>query len=286
MILITGGDGQLGSCLEQTMKEYAMDVIAPGREQMDITNPEATANFFAKYDPTAVIHCAAYSKVDLAEEEPERCYRVNVYGTQVIADLCRKYGSYLLYISTDYVFDGKKQGGYEVFDDKHPLSVYGKTKSEGEDIVLKASSDNAILRTAWLFGHTQNNFVEAILRKARNNPVLNVVCDQIGTPTYTEDLSKLIVEIVKNRNAGIYHGTSEGECSWAQFAEKILAETGGDSQVSRVSSQMYGAKARRPKNSVLNKRSLDDAGLKRLPHWEDALKRYLEKRKNRGEAIG
>ena len=278
MILITGGDGQLGSCLKETLKQYKMDVVAPGIERMNIINPKETAQFFEKYSPDAVVHCAAFSQVDLAEDESAACTETNVYGTQVIADLCREKGIYLLYISTDYVFDGKKTGAYETFDIKNPLSVYGKSKSDGEDIVLSASSNNAVLRTSWLFGHAQNNFAEAILRKAQKSPMLHVVCDQIGSPTYTEDLAKLIVEILNKRCAGIYHATNEGICSWAQFARKILAETGVEAQVTEISSQMYGAKATRPQNSVLSKKSLDDMGLNRLPHWEDALRRYLTKR--------
>jgi len=278
MILVTGGGGQLGHCLKQTLKMRSKEVIAPTKEQLDVTNEQKAEAFFQQYPIDAVVHCAAYSMVDLAEEQQETCRRVNVFGTKVVADFCRKHGAYMLYISTDYVFDGDKCGPYRVSDRKNPLSVYGQSKSEGEDLVLGSSERNAVLRTSWLFGHSKRNFVEAILRNAKDNSVIRVVADQIGSPTYTEDLAVLIIEMLEKQCGGIYHGTSEGTCSWAEFAREILKRSGMDTQVVEVLSREYGAKAQRPKNSVLDKSKLDECGLNRLPHWEDALKRYLETR--------
>ncbi len=280
MILVTGAGGLLGSCLADALKRYGADVVAPVKEQMDITNSVESAAFFAKYHPDVVIHCAAYSKVDLAEEQQELCRWINVCGTQVIADLCKREGAYLLYISSDYVFDGTKTGLYEVYDRKNPLSVYGRSKSEGEDIVLSGGGQSAVLRTSWLFGHARNNFVETILRIAREKDAINVVSDQVGSPTYTEDLVMLILEMIEKRSTGIYHGTNEGVCSWAEFAERILAEEGLETKVCPIKSEEYMSKAVRPANSRLSKVCLDEAGLARLPQWEDALKRYLNKRKD------
>ena len=278
MILVTGGGGQLGHCLEQALKMRSMEVIAPAKEQLDVTNEQNIETFFRQYPIDAVVHCAAYSMVDMAEEQQEACRRVNVFGTKTVADICKKYGAYLIYISTDYVFDGRKNSPYTVDDRKNPLSVYGQSKSEGEDVVLGSSGRNAVLRTSWLFGHSKRNFVEAILRNAKSNKMIRVVADQVGSPTYTEDLAVLIIERLKKQCAGIFHGTSEGICSWAEFAREILKHSSMDTQIVEVTSQEYGAKAERPKNSVMDKSRLDECGLNRLPHWEDALKRYLETR--------
>lgn len=279
MILITGGSGQLGNSLQKNLKQYQMDYVAPSHQELDVSNYNSVKNYIEKFHPDSIIHCAAFSQVDLAEEEKEECFRTNVIGTEILTELSKQEKSYFIYISTDYVFDGKKTGLYEIYDKKNPLSFYGKTKSEAEDIVKNKLENSSIVRTSWLFGPSKNNFVEAILKKSQQRNILDVVHDQIGSPTYTEDLSFLLIDMLNKKTKGIIHGTNEGFCSWAEFAEKILLFSGISSKVNRVSSDHYPSKVIRPKNSKLSKESLILAGLSKLPYWENALLRYLKERK-------
>ena len=276
--LITGANGQLGTDVSIALLRQNEDVFCPTSAEMDIRNIDAVREVFRSVRPEAVIHCAAYNQVDKAETEPSVCHAVNVLGTGNVAALCRDYGAYMLSISSDYVFDGTKNGLYQTDDPKHPLSVYGASKSEGEDLVMSADARNAVIRTSWLFGPREHNFVEAILRKSENAGQISVVCDQIGTPTYTEDLAALIAECTLQRIPGLLHGTNEGFCSRAEFAQMILQTTGSPCTVRKIFSADIPNSARRPKNSRLDKRCLDEYNLKRLPHWQDALTRYIKRR--------
>ena len=271
-ILITGGSGQLGTSLQRQLAET--DYLAPSHAQLDITDAEQVYEFFQATRPDAVIHCAAYNNVDLAETEPEQCRLVNVKGTENIVAAARVFGSYVIYISSDYVFDGRKVGAYQTTDKKNPLSVYGASKSKAEDLVL-AEPNNAVVRISWLFGPGERNFVRAVLRAAQARPSLSVVNDQIGSPTYTEDLAALLCEMLGKRPQGIFHATNEGVCSRAWFAEKVLEVSGIKTEIIGVTSEQYPSSAQRPLNSRLSKVSLDAAGLHRFPEWEDALTRYL-----------
>jgi len=278
-VLVTGVAGQLGYDACQEFKERRIPYVGTDVTDCDITDAEAVNALFEREKPDAVIHCAAFSQVDEAEKNARHCHTVNVQGTRYIADLCQEQGSYLVYISTDYVFDGSKQGEYEISDLKNPLSVYGKTKSEGEDIVLAASRNNMVLRTSWLFGRNcgrHGNFVESILCAGRSHPEVKVVDDQVGSPTYSADLARLLVEILEKRPSGILHGTNEGYCSRAEFAKEILRQAGVSSRVVGVTSGQYPSSARRPLNSRLSKQSLDDVGLSHLPAWQDGLAHYLK----------
>lgn len=279
MILITGGSGQLGMSLRKRLRAFPEAVLAPTHSELDITDPGQVAAFFQEEKPDIVLHCAAFNDVELAEKESGLCCRTNLMGTGYIAAACKKAGAYLVYTSSDYVFDGEKQGAYEIFDGKRPLSVYGYSKSEAEELVLGSDPWNAVLRISWLFGFSENNFVEAILRAAARSGEIRVVSDQVGSPTYTEDLAVLILEMVRLRPHGIYHAANEGSCSRAQFAAEILRLAGSRTRIREISSAEYPAKAVRPKNSVLSRSSLDAAGLPRLPAWEDALARYMSLRK-------
>lgn len=278
-VLVTGVAGQLGYDVCKEFRERGIPYVGTDVTHCDITNAKAVEELFLREWPDAVVHCAAFSQVDEAEKDARHCHTVNVQGTRYIADLCQRQGSYLVYISTDYVFDGTKPYEYEISDLKKPLSVYGKTKSEGEDIVLAASRDNVVLRTSWLFGCNcgrHGNFVESILRAGRSHPEIKVVDDQVGSPTYSADLAKVLVEILEKRPRGILHGTNEGYCSRAEFAREILRQAGVSSRVVGVTSGQYPLAARRPLNSRMSKQSLDDAGLSRLPAWQDGLARYLK----------
>ena len=277
-VLITGGGGQLGTSLQRYLHGMKYTVMAPTHDQMDIINEAQVRTFFQENRPDAVVHCASYNFVDLAEKQVEQCRKTNVYGTEVIANQCKEMGAYLLYISSDYVFDGAKQGEYLTIDGKNPVSVYGKSKSDAEDIVLRADAANAVLRTSWLFGPSKRNFVESILAADKSKARICVVDDQVGSPTFTEDLSVLIEQMIRRRNAGIYHGTNEGSCTWAKFAAEILRLAGSCTSVIPVSSTEYASVAKRPPNSQLDKKCLDENGLSRLPTWQNALERYMKMR--------
>lgn len=274
-ILVTGADGQLGRSLCRRLSVCGHEYKGVSHRELEVQNATEVKACFQEFRPEAVVHCAAFNQVDLAEVQREKCFAVNVTGSQIIAEECRRLGAYLLYISSDYVFDGRKNAPYEIGDAKNPLSVYGETKSEGENVVLFHDAQNAVIRTSWLFGESRRNFVEAILAVGGQNEVIRVVEDQIGSPTYTEDFAVRIVQIVEKRCAGIYHCTNEGACSRAEFARKILLLAGLNCSVCEISSEEYRSLAVRPKNSCLSKVCLDRVGLTRMPAWEDALARYM-----------
>ena len=276
-ILVTGATGQLGHDVCGVLLQRGIEHIGVGSADFDITNRESTQAFLVNYQPDAVIHCAAYTKVDLAEDEPERCMRVNADGTQNIALACREIGAKLLYVSTDYVFPGTGEKPWETDDATGPLNVYGKSKLAGEDAVRKLVEKHFIVRTSWVIGEHGNNFVKTMLRLAETHSELRVVDDQIGSPTFTADLAPVLRNMIATDKYGVYHATNEGFCSWAELAEAVFRFAGRNVTVHPVSTEEYGAKAIRPKNSRLSKRSLDAGGFARLPEWEASLARLLEK---------
>ena len=275
-VLVTGASGQLGYdvCLE--LERRAIPFCAPTSQEMDLTEREEVMRCMEDTRPDAVIHCAAYTKVDLAEDEPEKCWAVNADGTRNIAEACRKLGSSMLYISTDYVFPGDGDRFYEPTDPVGPMNVYGRSKLAGELAVQSLLDKYFIVRISWVFGKNGNNFVKTMLRMAETRTELNVVCDQIGSPTYTADLAPLLCDMVQTEKYGIYHATNEGVCSWAEFAEEIFHLTGKDITTHLILSNAYPAKAMRPLNSRLSKQCLQNSGFCRLPSWQNALKHYLE----------
>jgi len=275
-ILLTGGSGLLGRSVQRWLLAAGNEVIAPGHAELDITDIDCVERYITNIQPDQVVHCAAYSKVELAEREEALCRKINVTGTSNIAQVCRQLDRYLLHISTDYVFNGEKQGYYDVDDDTSPISAYGRSKADSEKAVLAARGRSCILRTSWMFGEGGKNFVATILQLGSRHESINVVCDQIGSPTYSEDLACLITDVCKCQTVGIIHGTNEGVCSWAQFAGSILRMANFRCKVTPVLSSEYPSEAARPKNSKLNKECLDKTGLNRLPSWEDALARYMK----------
>lgn len=274
-ILVTGAQGQLGQELCRVLRGMGEDVIGADRSDFDLTDSAAVKNFISRVRPHAILHCAAFTDVDRAEREPLLCRRVNLDGTAYLADAAESCGSRLLYISTDYVFSGDSQGFYGTRDRPRPLSVYGETKYRGEEAVLSLCSHAFVLRTSWVFGLYGKNFVSTILRLAQQRKELSVVCDQVGSPTYTRDLSRLIAQMIRTDRYGIYHATNEGVCSRAEFAEEILRQASFDVKVIPVPSSLYPTAAKRPLNSRLSKRRLDEEGFSRLPFWKDALSEYL-----------
>lgn len=275
-ILVTGVKGQLGYdiCRELAERGYT-DVIGIDKDDLDITDEMAVEKYINEVKPDVIMHNAAWTAVDLAEDNADACYKVNVLGTRYIAENAQKIGAKLVYISTDYVFDGEGENYFEVDDKKAPLSVYGKTKYEGE-LEAKKCEKHFIVRISWVFGINGKNFVKTMLNLAETKTELNVVADQIGSPTYTYDLSKLLCDMIETEKYGEYHATNENICSWCDFAKKIFEIAGVSMNVNAVTSAEYPAKAHRPSNSRLSKKSLDDAGFKRLPTWEDALYRFIK----------
>ncbi|MCC8158702.1 MAG: dTDP-4-dehydrorhamnose reductase [Phascolarctobacterium sp.] len=275
-VLVTGANGQLGYDVVNELRHRNIKCIGTGRQQFDITDYAAAKQFIEDYLPDAVIHCGAYTAVDRAEDEPELCYKVNVIGTENIAKICKKINAKMMYISTDYVFDGTKEGVYEVDDIPNPQNMYGKTKLEGEVAVQRLLNKYFIVRISWVFGSNGNNFVKTMLRLGQEKEVIDVVSDQVGSPTYTVDLSKLLVDMIPTDKYGIYHAANEGVCSWAEFAEKIFEISKINVKINHISTQEYLSKAKRPKNSRLSKEKLMEPGFEKLPSWENAVARYMD----------
>lgn len=279
-VLVTGAKGQLGFDLCRLLEENKIQYLGIDIADCDLTKPEQVDRIFAQYLPTVVIHCAAYTAVDKAESEKDLCYDINVNATEHVAVACSKYHAELMYISTDYVFGGSGDSAYEIDSPLDPQNVYGQTKALGEKVVTRLLEKYYIVRISWVFGINGNNFVKAMLRLGAEKQSINVVNDQIGSPTYTYDLAGLLIAIIKSKKYGVYHATNEGTCSWAEFAEEIMMSAGLTCAVKPIVTAEYPTAALRPHNSRLSKASLDSAGFTRLPPWRDALSRYLMEHKS------
>lgn len=286
MVLVTGTGGQLGFDVIEELKNRNIECIGTTRNDLDITDYNKVEEYILKIKPECIIHCAAYTAVDKAEEEEEEichnvnkkkeiCYNVNVCGTENIAKLCKRIDAKMIYISSDYVFDGKGDIPFEIDGNINPLSFYGKTKYEGEQKVKEILNKYFIVRTSWVFGSNGNNFVKTMLRLGEEKENLNVVCDQIGSPTYTKDLAVLLNDMAETEKYGVYHATNDGFCSWAEFAEAIMKIANLDCKINHIKTSEYKTKAIRPLNSRLSKKSLIENTFKLLPSWQDALGRYL-----------
>ena len=280
-ILVTGVKGQLGfDCVRELKERGYTDVIGIDKDELDITDEMAVAEYISSCKPEVVMHNAAWTAVDKANEYPDLVYAVNALGPKYIAEACQRIDAAMVYISTDYVFDGKGEEPFEVDSPKNGLSVYGKTKSQGEDFVIASCKKHFIVRISWVFGINGNNFIKTMLRLSETKSDLNVVCDQIGSPTYTYDLSKLLVDMIETEKYGIYHATNEGFVSWAEFAGKIFEVAKRKTVVHPVTTEEYlklnPNSAARPLNSRMSKKSLLDAGFTLLPSWEDALERFIQ----------
>lgn len=274
-IIVTGSNGQLGTDVAAELSTKGHEVIGADLPEADITNQDTISALITESKADAVIHCAAFTNVDLAETEKEVCKKINVDGTKNIATACKSNGIKMLYISTDYVFSGVGEDAFETDDSKAPCNFYGETKLGGEKAVTENCDKYFIVRISWVFGENGKNFVKTMLRLSKEREEISVVCDQIGSPTYTKDLAKLLCSMIETEKYGFYHATNEGYCSWAEFASKIMELSGAETKIKPIQSSEYKAAAVRPANSRLSKESLDRNGFERLPHWEDALKRYL-----------
>ena len=275
-VLVTGAKGQLGTDLMNELAKRGSEGIGVDVQEMDITDAEACRRVIKNSGADAVIHCAAYTAVDAAEDNVDLCRRINGEGTRNVAQACKEADVKLMYISTDYVFDGQGTRPWEPDDERHPLNVYGQTKYEGELAVEELSDKYFIVRIAWVFGVAGKNFIKTMLRLGKERGAVSVVDDQIGSPTYTYDLARLLVDMIQTDKYGRYHATNEGLCSWYEFAKEIFRQAGMDVPVTPVSSDAFPAKATRPSNSRLNKDKLSENGFERLPAWQDALGRFLK----------
>ena len=273
-VLVTGANGQLGYDVAKELQKQNIECCGATRNDFDITDFAATEKFIVNYMPDVVIHCAAYTAVDKAEDEQGLCYLVNASATENIAQICKKIDAKMVYISTDYIFDGIKDGFYEVGDKPNPINVYGKTKLLGEQAVQKMLDKYFIVRISWVFGEHGNNFVKTMLRLGKELKELNVVADQYGSPTYTADLAPLLIEMIKTDKYGIYHATNEGVCSWAEFAEEIFKLAGMNVKVNYITTDEYPTKAKRPLNCRLSKKKIYKIFYK-LFAWREALKVYI-----------
>jgi len=282
-ILVTGAKGMLGSallpCLEPQQEVRGVDV-----EDFDICNESAVAKAFTDMRPESVFHLAAYTDVDGCELNPEKAEAVNVAGTRNVARACAESGAAMLYVSTDYVFDGSQDRPYREDDCPHPRSAYGRSKLRGEQFVQALVARHCMVRTSWLYGPRGKNFVATMLKLAREREDLQVVSDQRGSPTYTRHLAVMLEQLSRAQACGIYHVTGAGQCSWFEFAQAIV-NAGGYNQVRVVpiTSQKLGRPAPRPANSVLENRRLLESGLGALPHWTEGLAQYIEEGRRSGE---
>lgn len=281
-ILITGVKGQLGfDCLRVLKQRGYCRVLGIDKDELDITDEKAVNRFVLEYKPDVIMHNAAWTAVDKAEEMQDLVYKVNALGPKYIASAASKVNAKMFYISTDYVFDGEGTTPFEVDSPKNGLSIYGKTKSQGEDFVMSLTNKYFIIRISWAFGINGNNYIKTMLKLSKIKDELNIVSDQIGSPTYTLDLANLMADMMESEKYGIYHATNEGFCSWYDFTKYIYEVKGiSNVKVNPITTEEYlkinPNQARRPLNSRMSKASLVNAGFKLMPKWQDAVDRYLK----------
>lgn len=275
-VLVTGVKGQLGYDVVNELEKRGIEAVGVDIEEMDITDAASVEKVITQAAPDAVIHCAAYTAVDAAEDNEAVCRKVNVDGTQNIANVCKALDIKMIYISTDYVFNGEGTRPWEPDDEREPLNVYGQTKYEGELAVQNTLEKYFIVRIAWVFGVNGKNFIKTMLNLGKTHDHLTVVNDQFGSPTYTYDLARLLVDMVLTDKYGIYHATNEGICTWYEFACEIFKQAHMNIEVTPVPASEYPTKAKRPSNSRMSKAKLAENGFVGLPTWQDALTRYLK----------
>lgn len=280
VVLVTGGNGQLGQSIQYIAPKYAqIDFIFADSDTLDITNEKECFSFFEKHKPHYCINTAAYTAVDKAESEPEKAHNINVLGAKNLAQACLKHNSILLHISTDFVFDGTKNRPYHETDTPNPLGIYGKTKLDGEKAIQETFSNYYIIRTSWVYSQFANNFMKTMLRLAQERNSLSIVSDQVGTPTHAVDLAECLVKIIQNHNNqlahtnyGLYHFSNEGYCSWFDFAKKIFEVNNVTIAIQPIPSSAYPTPAKRPLYSVLDKTKIKKTFNLDIPNWEQSLK--------------
>ena len=275
-VLVTGVKGQLGYDVVKDLEKRGHQPIGVDRDEMDLMNNEAIRTFIMNLKPEAIIHCAAYTAVDKAEEEVETCYQINAEAVKVISECAKELDVKLIYISTDYVFDGTKEGEYVETDLPNPINVYGASKLKGEQYVQTLLEKYYIVRISWVFGVNGNNFIKTMRRLGSERDELNIINDQVGSPTYTADLAPLLVDMMETDKYGIYHATNEETCSWYEFANEIFKQSGIEVKTNPITTDQYPTAAKRPMNSRMSKAKLKANGFNLLPTWQEALAHYLK----------
>jgi dTDP-4-dehydrorhamnose reductase len=274
-VLVTGGHGQLGTELTLMLQEKGFETFGLGHQDLDITDLDHVRKIFNELKPDVVCHTAAYTAVDKAETDRDGAFLVNAIGTRNIAIAAEEIGAKLVYVSTDYVFNGEKEGAYSEFDFPSPLGVYGQSKYAGEEFVHDFHSKFFITRTSWVYGQYGGNFVKTMLKLAETHDQLNVVNDQRGCPTYTRDLAEKIIELFQTDNYGVYHLSNSGSCTWYEFSKAIFEIKGIDVKVNPCTTEEFPRPAKRPKNSEFEHTALKLNGFEKMNHWRDALAHYL-----------
>ncbi|MDT0126587.1 dTDP-4-dehydrorhamnose reductase [Paenibacillus sp. RRE4] len=280
-VLVTGASGQLGRDVVLLLEKEGHDILACDRDQMDITNQAQCNEVISSYHPEVIIHCAAYTAVDAAETDTDGAYKVNAVGTRNVAVAAEKVGAKLIYISTDYVFDGQSATPYQEYDDTNPQSVYGKSKRAGEWLVQSLCSKWFVVRTSWVYGLHGNNFVKTMLKLGQEKPKLQVVHDQKGSPTHTVDLALFLIELMGTEMYGIYHASNCGDCTWYEFTQAIFEEAQTvvgvsiQAELEPCTTEQFPRPAPRPVNSVMDHMSIRTNGLTDLRPWREGLRDFI-----------
>ncbi len=284
-ILVTGANGQLGQELRQLETRFGnYRFFFAGRDTLSIDDKDSIESLFQEFQPGYCINCAAYTAVDKAESEKESARKINAFGAGFLAEACKEFSTSFIHISTDYVFDGTSSKPYKESDRTSPVNYYGESKLEGEKLVSAVNPESIIIRTSWVYSEFGNNFVKTMLRLMKERDSLNVVDDQIGSPTYAADLAEAIMKIISSTGggnaAGIYNYSNEGEISWYEFALAINELSGSNCKVNPISSSQYPTPAKRPQYSLLDKSKIQSQFNLKIPEWKDSLKRCIERLKN------
>lgn len=274
-IIVTGANGQLGKQMVEELSPDLYEVYPFDKNGLDITNMSQVMYILKQIHPHVIIHCAAYTKVDAAEEEEDLAYLVNAIGTRNVAVVAQNLGAKFVYISTDYVFPGDKVNGYHEFHQPAPINIYGASKYAGEQFVKDLHNQYFIIRTSWLYGKYGNNFVKTMMRLGEEKESLSIVADQVGSPTYVKSLIAVIKNLIVTSLYGTYHVSNSGSCSWYEFAKEIFSQSNKQVKVLPVSTEEFGAKAPRPKYSIFQHRMLHLNGFSQMPSWEEGLESFF-----------
>lgn len=276
MILITGAKGQLGYDFQRLFDEIDEKYIATDRDDLDITDIEKVREFVKEKNITLIINCVAYNNVDKAEDEPELCKKLSTYAPRDLAIVAKEIGADYITYSTDFVFDGKKKAPYTEEDIPNPLSVYGKSKYEGEKEVFKVKPDSFVVRSSWLFGIANNNFNKQVINWSKSKDELSIVDDQISSPTYSKDLAHYSWELIKTKKYGLYHLSNDGEASKYDQGKYVLEKIGWQGKVNRAKTKDFNLKAKRAEYTKLDSSKLEKVIGKKIPSWENGIDRFLE----------
>ncbi len=278
-ILVTGYSGQLGYDVARELSNREYTPLIPTKDEMNLLNQQQIKEYILNSKCDAIIHCAAYTQVDKAEENENNCIAINALSTKIISECAKYLDVPMIYISTDYIFDGQKSGEYNEYDIPNPINVYGKSKYIGETYIKEILEKYYIVRISWVFGINGNNFIKTMLKLSESKNSLNIINDQIGSPTYTKDLSRLLVDMLESDKYGVYNATNSQFCTWYEFAKYIFKISNKEITINPIKTNEYKTLAQRPLNSKLNKDKLLENGFDPLRDWKDAVKDYINELK-------